>query len=72
MSAIGFYLTLPFLYLISLLPFPLFYLFSDFVYFLLYRVLGYRKNVVFENLKNSFPEKSHQELKEIERKFYHY
>lgn len=72
MSAIGFYIALPFLYLISLLPFPLFYLFSDFVYFLLYRVIGYRKKVVFENLKNSFPGKSHRELKEIERRFYHY
>lgn len=72
MGAIGFYVILPFLYLISLLPFPLFYLFSDFVYFLLYRVIGYRKKVVFENLKNSFPEKSHAELKSIERKFYRY
>lgn len=72
MSAIGFYLILPFLYLISILPFPLFYLLSDGVCFLLYRVIGYRKKVVYENLKNSFPGKSHAELKELERKFYHY
>ena len=72
MGAIGFYILLPFLYLISILPFPLFYLVSDFFYFLLYHILGYRKKVVYQNLKNSFPEKSHDELKKIERKFYRY
>jgi KDO2-lipid IV(A) lauroyltransferase len=72
MGAILFYCLLPFLYLISLLPFPVFYLFSDFIYFLLYRVVGYRKKVVFDNLKNSFPEKSHFELKKIEKDFYRY
>lgn len=45
---------------------------SDFFFFLLYYVLGYRKKVVYENLKNSFPEKTHKELKEIERKFFRY
>ena len=72
MSTIGFYLALPFLYLISILPFPLFYLVSDAIYVLLYRVIGYRKRVVYENLKNSFPEKTHEELKKIEKQFYHY
>lgn len=72
MSTVGFYIALPFLYLISILPFPLFYMVSDGVYFLLYRVIGYRKKVVYENLKNSFPEKTHEELKLIEKKFYHY
>jgi len=72
MSTIAFYLVLPFLYLIALLPFPLFYMVSDGICFLLYRVIGYRKKVVYENLKNSFPEKSHAELKKIEKQFYHY
>jgi Kdo2-lipid IVA lauroyltransferase/acyltransferase len=72
MSTIGFYLCLPFLYLISILPFPVFYLFSDFIYFILYKVVGYRKKVVYSNLKNSFPNKSEKELKEIESKFYKY
>ena len=72
MSSIAFYIVLPLLYLISILPFPVFYLVSDGLYFLLYRVIGYRKKVVYENLKNSFPEKSHEELKEIEKKFYSY
>lgn len=72
MSSIAFYIALPLLYFISILPFPIFYLVSDGVYFLLYRVIGYRKKVVYENLKNSFPEKTHEELKLIEKKFYHY
>lgn len=45
---------------------------SDFFCFLLYYVFGYRKKVVYQNLKNSFPEKSHKELKKIEREFYSY
>jgi KDO2-lipid IV(A) lauroyltransferase len=72
MQAIGFYLTLPFIYLISILPFPVLYLFSDFVFVLMYYVTGYRRKVVAENLRKSFPEKSHQEILELERKFYRY
>jgi KDO2-lipid IV(A) lauroyltransferase len=72
LGAIGFYILLPFLYFISILPFPVFYLVSDLFFFLLYYVFGYRKKVVYENLKNSFPEKSHAELKKIEREFYKY
>lgn len=72
MSTIAFYIILPFLYLISILPFPIFYILSDIVYFLMYRVIGYRKKVVYENLKNAFPEKTHHELKLIEKQFYKY
>jgi len=72
MAALGFYILLPFLYLLSILPFWLECLVSDFFYFLIYYVIGYRKKVVYENLKNSFPEKSHKELKLIEKKFFHY
>jgi len=57
---------------ISLLPFPLLYTFSDFLYLVLYYVVGYRKNVVMRNLKNSFPEKSDKELVRIAKKFYHH
>jgi len=38
----------------------------------MYHVAGYRKKVVRENLKNSFPEKTPEELKILERKFYRY
>ena len=72
MGAVGFYILLPFIYLISVLPFPVFYLVSDFFFVLMYHLLGYRKKVVYANLKKSFPEKSHEELKKIEKQFYHY
>ncbi len=72
MSAIIYYLSLPFIYLLSLLPFPLLYLLSDGVYLLLYYVLGYRKKVVSANLKNAFPEKTPAETLVIQKKFYRY
>src|ERR1051326_3542567 len=72
MQALAFYLVLPFLYLISLLPFSLLYLFSDFVFVLLYYIIGYRKKVAIQNLKNSFPEKSEKEILALRRKFYRY
>ncbi len=58
-------------YLLSLLPFWVHYLLSDFVYLILYRLIGYRVKVVRGNLTTSFPEKSEAEIREIERKFYH-
>lgn len=58
-------------YVFSLLPFWVHYLFSDFIYLILYKLLGYRVRVVRKNLTESFPEKSEQELLVIERKFYH-
>lgn len=72
MQAVGFYLALPFLYLISILPPWLLYGFSDVVCFLVYDVAGYRKGVVSGNLQRSFPEKSEAERKLIMRRFYHY
>ena len=72
MQAVGFYLALPFLYLISILPPWLLYGFSDVVGFLVYDVAGYRKGVVTGNLQRSFPEKSEAERKLIMRRFYHY
>ncbi len=72
MNAAIYYLSLPFIYFISILPFWALYRLSDFLFVLLYHVLGYRKKIVFENLKNSFPEKSEKELLQIQRKFYRY
>ena len=72
MNAIFYYLSLPFLYLIAYLPFRVLYLLSDFLYLLLYRIFGYRKKVVTENLQNSFPEKSTAEIDKIRRDHYRY
>ena len=67
-----YYLLYGFCYLLSLLPFRALYVLSDFIYLILYRTVGYRKKLVRKNLGNSFPEKSEEERREIERKFYHW
>ena len=72
MSAIIYYLVLPFLYLISFLPFKVLYLLSDLFYLLIYKLFRYRKKVVTENLQNSFPEKSAAEIEKIRSDFYRY
>lgn len=61
-----------FLYLVSLLPFWFLYLVSDVIFVTLYYITGYRRKVVYENLKNSFPEKTEDERKTIEVKYYRY
>ena len=55
---------------ISKLPYPLLYLFSNFVFFIIYRVVGYRKKVVFSNIKKSFPDKTTKEHQAIMIGFY--
>ncbi|MDF2432055.1 MAG: Kdo2-lipid lauroyltransferase/acyltransferase [Mucilaginibacter sp.] len=61
-----------FLYLVSLLPFWALYIISDILFFFIYHIFGYRKNVVRENLRNSFPEKTAAELKIIEIEYFKY
>lgn len=61
-----------FLYLISLLPFWVLYLLSDIIFLLIYYVIGYRRKVVQENLLNSFPEKTEEERRAIEKKYFKY
>ncbi|MBW2961412.1 lysophospholipid acyltransferase family protein [Mesonia aestuariivivens] len=65
-----FYLVYPVLWLVSKLPFSIFYKVSDFCFLIVYYIVGYRKKVVRDNLQKSFPEKSFSELKQIEKKFY--
>ena len=65
-----YYLLYGFLYLLSLLPIQILYLISDCIYFLIYRVFGYRKEIVLGNLRIAFPEKSDAERKQIARQFY--
>lgn len=66
-----YYLLLILLYPIALLPFPVLYVLSDAIYGLLYYVIGYRKDVVYDNLRHAFPEKDEQELRIIMKQFYH-
>jgi Kdo2-lipid IVA lauroyltransferase/acyltransferase len=65
-------ISLPFIYLLAVIPFPLLYFFSDGLYVLLYHLLRYRRKIVHTNLINSFPEKQLKEIQEIEKRFYRY
>ena len=56
----------------SLLPLRVFYVISDMLFWILYIIIGYRRKVVWQNLKTSFPEKSEERLRKIERGFYHF
>lgn len=70
MKAVIYYITLPFIYLLSVLPFPLLYGLSNVFFALLFHIVGYRKELVLQNLRNSFPEKTETELLLIRKKFY--
>lgn len=72
MQLIVFIFVYPILWLISILPFRLLYLFSDFVFFLVYKIIKYRKKTVRQNLALALPHLSREERNEIEKKFYHH
>ncbi len=57
-------------YVFSLLPLRVLYIFSDISFLIVYYLTRYRKKVVRKNLRNSFPDKSKQERRKIERDFF--
>ncbi|HEY8388293.1 MAG TPA: lipid A biosynthesis acyltransferase [Parasegetibacter sp.] len=65
-----YYILYGFFYLLSLLPFWVIYRISDFLYLILYYVVGYRRKVVMANLDIAFPEKSKEEKTKIAKEFY--
>lgn len=61
------------IFLVSLLPLPVHYLFADLVLFpLVYHIIGYRRRIVQQHLMVSFPEKGVAERHDLERQFYHW
>jgi len=58
--------------LLALLPLRCLYLLSDLLFVLVCYVVRYRRKVVLENLRNSFPEKTERERRQIARKFYRF
>jgi len=54
----------------ALLPMRILYVLSDMLYFLIYRIIKYRLQVVRRNMSNAFPDKTRDELRCLERKFY--
>lgn len=72
MSKILYPIVYGFCYMISLLPLRVLYCISDVLYLLLYKLIGYRRRVVRNNLSTAFPEKDERERRTIEKKFYHF
>jgi KDO2-lipid IV(A) lauroyltransferase len=66
------YIGISFLKFLSLLPFPVLYVLATIGYYFLYHIFGYRKQVVRENLRHSFPEKTITEIIKIEKTFFRY
>lgn len=71
-QAITFYLLLPWLYLVSILPFFWLYRLSDVLFLLVYYVFQYRSKVVWTNLHRAFPDKSKAALEKLRQSFYQY
>ena len=72
MKRLIYYIFRYFVFIFYLTPFFILYLYSDILSFLLFNIIGYRKKVVLINLRNSFPEKSEQEIHRIAKKFYNH
>jgi KDO2-lipid IV(A) lauroyltransferase len=68
----GYFIMKAVTWIFHLLPMGVNYFISDFLYFIIYHIGRYRRNIVRKNLGNSFPHKSLSELRNIERKFYHH
>ena len=60
------------LYLLSLLPLRVLYVLSDLLYLIIYRMIGYRVQVVRKNFATSFPDDSEEALRQKEQQFYHW
>ncbi|MBR1484330.1 MAG: lysophospholipid acyltransferase family protein [Prevotella sp.] len=58
--------------LLALLPLRVHYLLSDVLFVFIFYILHYRRRTTWVNLVTSFPEKSQEELLQIERRFYHW
>lgn len=53
------------LHIFRFIPYSVLFVLSDLLAFLLYRVIGYRKGVIFSNLQRAFPEIDKAELKKL-------
>ncbi len=70
MQKIGYWVSLPFLWMVSWLPFKFMYALSDFVAFIICYVIGYRKKMVIKHLKMAIPNVTDDALKQLLWKTY--
>ncbi|MBL4585904.1 MAG: hypothetical protein JKX84_02425 [Flavobacteriales bacterium] len=59
-----------FLGAIARLPWWMLYALSDFLFFVIYHMIWYRRKLVWRNLEAAFPEKSAEEINEVSIQFY--
>jgi Kdo2-lipid IVA lauroyltransferase/acyltransferase len=72
MDRLTYFLFRSFSVLFSMIPFRLLYIFSDALFFVIFYLVRYRKKVVYNNIRNSFPAKTEAEVDRIARQFYHH
>lgn len=72
MQFLVYILVYPLLWVISILPFRILYFLSDCFYVIVYYIIGYRKKVVYANIKLAFPNKTEQDILKIRKRFYHH
>ena len=70
MNFIVFAIAYAFISVLSRVPMRILYLKSNVIYLFMFYITGYRKKVVLENLKLSFPQKTDDELRTISKKFF--
>jgi KDO2-lipid IV(A) lauroyltransferase len=72
MQYIGFLFFLLFVNVFRFVPYSVLYVFSDFLFWVLTKIVKYRKEVIYGNLRRCFPEKTETEINSIADKFYHH
>ncbi|MCM1153630.1 MAG: lysophospholipid acyltransferase family protein [Muribaculum sp.] len=71
-SALGYVAVYGLFRVMAVFPLKMLYCLSDFLSWLAGDVIGYRRKVVKENLRKSFPEKADEEISGISKRFYRY
>ena len=56
----------------ALLPLKILYILSDILFFPMFYIVRYRRKLVYQNMRDSFPEKSEKEIRRMEKAFYHH
>lgn len=70
MQRLAYLLAYPILWLVSILPFPIFYFISDCISFIAFYIARYRRKTVHDNIALTLPHLSEKERYKIEKKFY--
>jgi len=72
MKTLLYIFTYSLIWLLHLLPEWILHRISDLMYLLMYYLAGYRKKVVFDNLRKAFPDYDKNRIRQTARKFYHH